>query len=165
MLWKFQTEAKIESSPVAIDDVAYFGGTDGRLFAIDVATGKVVWAYDTEGRINSSPSVWGNRICITTYAGSIFCLDRRDGTKLWSTYIRRDALQYESFYASASTDGERLYTMARTGKVVALDAKTGDVLWTQHVNALGLLDAGDRPRDDLRRRVRRGAARLQGDDR
>jgi outer membrane protein assembly factor BamB len=136
-LWKLQTEAKIESSPVAIDDTTYFGSTDGRLFALDVATGEVRWAYDTGGRINSSPSVWGNRICISTYAGSIFCLDRRDGSKLWSTYIRRDALQYESFYASASTDGERLYSMARTGKVVALDAETGEVLWTQHVNALG----------------------------
>ena len=34
-----------------------------------------------------------------------------DGTKLWSTYVKRDAFRYESFYASASTDGERLYTI------------------------------------------------------
>ena len=99
-------------------------------------TGRVRWAYDTGGRINSSPSIWGDRICITTYAGSIFCLDRRDGTKLWNTYVSRDAFRYESFYASASTDGERLYTVARTGKVVALDAATGDVVWTQNVGAL-----------------------------
>ena len=59
---------------------------------------------------------------MTTYAGSIFCLDRRTGRKLWSTYVKRDAFRYESFYASASTDGKRLYTIARSGKVVALDA-------------------------------------------
>jgi outer membrane protein assembly factor BamB len=97
----------------------------------------VRWAYDTGGRINSSPSLARGRICITTYAGSIFCLRKSDGTKLWSTYVKRDAFRYESFYASASTDGERLYTIARSGKIVALDAATGNVLWTDEVNSLG----------------------------
>ena len=95
------------------------------------------WAYDTGGRINSSPSLARGRICITTYAGSIFCLRQSNGTKLWSTYVKRDAFRYESFYASASTDGERLYTIARSGKIVALDAATGNVLWTDEVNSLG----------------------------
>ena len=87
--------------------------------------------------MNSSPSIWGNRLCVTTYAGSIFCLDRNTGRKLWSTYVKRDAFRYESFYASASTDGKRLYTIARSGKVVALDAATGDVLWTQQQGGYG----------------------------
>ena len=82
MLWQLRTGAKVESSPVAIDGTVYVGATDGRLFALDAASGQVRWAYDTGGRINSSPSVWGNRVCITTYAGSIFCLDRRDGTQV-----------------------------------------------------------------------------------
>ena len=136
-LWQLRLDAKVESSPVAVGDTAYFGATDGRLFAVAVATGRVRWAYDTGGRINASPSVWGDRICITTYAGSIFCLDRRDGTKLWATYVKRDAFRYESFYASPSTDGERLYTLSRAGKIVALSAETGAILWTQHVNSLG----------------------------
>ena len=40
-------------------DTVYFGATDGRLFAVDVETGRVRWAYNTGGRINSSPSIWG----------------------------------------------------------------------------------------------------------
>ena len=135
-VWRLETSAKVESSPVAIDGTAYFGATDGRLFAVDVETGRVRWAYNTGGRINSSPSIWGDRICITTYAGSIFCLRRSDGTKLWSTYVSRNSFQYESFYASASTDGRRLYTVARTGKVVALDATDGRIVWTQNTGAL-----------------------------
>ena len=135
-VWRLETSAKVESSPVAIDDTVYFGATDGRLFAVDVETGRVRWAYNTGGRINSSPSIWGDRICITTYAGSIFCLRRSDGTKLWSTYVSRNSFQYESFYASPSTDGRRLYTVARTGKVVALDASDGRIVWTQNTGAL-----------------------------
>ncbi|MBD0329312.1 MAG: PQQ-binding-like beta-propeller repeat protein [Thermoleophilia bacterium] len=137
-LWQLRIRgAKIESSPVVVGRVAYFGATDGRLFAVYTRTGRVRWAFDTGGRINSSPSLHGQRVCITTYAGSIFCLRRRDGRKLWSTYVRRDALRYESFYASASTDGRRLFTIARSGKVVALAARNGRVLWTHKLHSWG----------------------------
>ena len=37
--------------------------------------------------------------------------------------MKRDAFRYESFYASASTDGRRLYTIGRSGTIVALDAR------------------------------------------
>jgi outer membrane protein assembly factor BamB len=137
LLWRLHVDAKIESSPVAIGRVVYFGATDGRLFAVYVRTGNVKWAYDTGGRINSSPSISGNRIFISTYAGSIYALRASDGHKLWDKYLRRNVLQYESFYASPSTDGRRIFTIARSGKIYALNANTGHVIWTAHVGGLG----------------------------
>jgi outer membrane protein assembly factor BamB len=137
LLWRLHVDARIESSPVAIGRVVYFGATDGRLFAVYVRTGNVKWAYDTGGRINSSPSISGNRIFISTYAGSIFALRASDGHKLWDRYLRRNVLQYESFYASPSTDGRRVFTIARSGKIYALNANTGNVIWTAHVGGLG----------------------------
>jgi outer membrane protein assembly factor BamB len=136
-VWRVRTGAKVESSPVVVDETAYFGSTDGRVFAVNANTGAVRWAYDTGGRINSSPSIFGRRLCVSTYAGSVFCLDRRNGKKLWSTYVRRGFLGYESFYASASTDGPRLYTTSRTAKVVAFSGRTGRVLWTYQMGGLG----------------------------
>jgi eukaryotic-like serine/threonine-protein kinase len=136
-VWQIRTQAKVESSPAVVDGTAYFGATDGHLFAVNARTGRIRWAYDTGGRINASPSVLRDRVCISTYAGSIFCLRRSNGHKLWSTFVKRDAFRYESFYASPSTDGRRLYTIARSGKIVALSVASGRVLWTQHVNSLG----------------------------
>ena len=121
---------------MVVDETAYFGSTDGRVFAVNVNTGAVRWAYNTGGRINSSPSIFGKRLCVSTYAGSVFCLNRLNGRKYWSTYVKRDLLRYESFYASASTDGPRLYTTARSGKVVALSGRTGRVLWTHELGSL-----------------------------
>jgi outer membrane protein assembly factor BamB len=74
---------------------------------------------------------------VTTYAGGIFCLDRTSGRKLWSTYVKRDAFRYDSFYSSPSTDGRRLYTISRSGQIVALDARNGRVLWTHSVGGWG----------------------------
>ena len=137
VLWEVQTGGKVESSPVVVDGLAYFGSTDGRLFAVRSETGRVRWAYDTGGRINSSPSVYGRRVCISTYAGSVFCLNKDTGARLWSTYVSRDTFRNESFYATASTDGQRLYTVSRSGTVVALDARNGEVVWTSQVGGYG----------------------------
>jgi outer membrane protein assembly factor BamB len=106
------------------------GGSDGRLFALDVRTGKARWVFDVRGRISSSPSVVGNLVCITTYTGVIECLRRRGGMQAWSRSFRRDAFRYSSFYSSPSSDGTRVYAASREGEVVALDARTGATVWT-----------------------------------
>lgn len=136
-LWRVQTAGKVESSPVVVDGLVYFGSTDGRLFAVGSESGRVRWAYDTGGRINASPSLFGLRVCISTYAGSVVCVRKDTGEKLWVTYVKRDAFRYESFYSSASTDGERLYAVSRSGTVVALDAQTGQIVWKGHVGGYG----------------------------
>jgi len=137
-LWEIDLPgAKVESSAVVIGNTAYFGATDGRLFAVNVANGHIKWAYNTGGRINSSPSILGNKIFITTYAGSVLSLNRLNGRRNWITYVRRDFVHYESFYASASTDGQRLYTISRAGKVVALKVSDGSIVWTHELNTTG----------------------------
>ena len=132
-----QTAGKVESSPVVVDGTAFFGSHDGRLFAVRADNGQIRWAYQTGGRINASPSVFGGRVCVTTYAGSFVCLDRRTGEEEWTTYLKRDAFRYESFYASASSDGARLYSLSRAGTVYALDASSGRVVWRAGVGGLG----------------------------
>jgi outer membrane protein assembly factor BamB len=104
--------------------------------AIWLATGKPRWIYDLQGRISSRPSVVGNRVCITTYTGAVGCFSRRDGHKLWLNFYRRDAVQWEGFYASPSTDGSRIFTVALSGTVYALSVRDGHTLWTYHLNAL-----------------------------
>jgi putative inorganic carbon (hco3(-)) transporter len=147
VLWQVTTGGKVESSPVVVDGLVYFGSHDGRLFAVNASTGRIRWAYSTGGRINASPSVFGGRVCAGNYSGAILCLDKDTGRRIWITYVSRDAFRRESFYASASTDGERLYSVARSGRVVALNASNGDIVWTGHVGGLGYTTpavAGDR---------------------
>jgi outer membrane protein assembly factor BamB len=136
-LWRIHTGARVESSPAVVDDTAFIGNANGRVFAVDVARGRIRWAFDTGATINSSPMVHGGLVCVTNYAGAVFCLRKGNGQKVWSTYLKRDPFRYESFYASASTDGRRLYTIARSGRVVALSLATGKVDWSKHINAWG----------------------------
>lgn len=137
VIWRLELGANVESSPTVVDNLAYFADNSGRLYGVYWRTGRVKWAYQAGARMNSSPVVWGGRVCNTTYAGSVFCLNRTSGIELWTTHVSRDALRHESFYASASTDGQRLYTLARSGKVVALDLADGEVVWTARQGGYG----------------------------
>jgi eukaryotic-like serine/threonine-protein kinase len=136
-LWRLKIAAKVESSPLAVGRLVYFGATDGRLFCVYVRTGHIKWAYNTGGRINSSPSILGNSVFVTTYRGSIWRLNRDNGRKIWSRYLSRDFVRYESFYASASTDGKRLFTISRSGGVYALSTSDGHVIWRSTVHSWG----------------------------
>ena len=74
------TNAIVESSPAVVDGVAYFGATDGRLFAVDADTGRI--------RGRTTPAAGSTRPVACTrprvhhhLRRSIFCLRQRDGTK------------------------------------------------------------------------------------
>ena len=136
---QLRTNAKVESSPVVVDGIAYFGATDGT--AVRRRRGDGQRALGLRHRRPDQLEPVRRRATASasrrTRARSSAC-DSTNGHKLWSTYVKRDPFRYESFYASASTDGERLYTIARSGKIVALSAvDRRHVLWTHHVGSLG----------------------------
>ena len=132
-LWQLRTGVPMESSPVVVNNTVYVGASTGDLYALNVVTGKPRWVYDTGGRISSSPSVFRGRVCITTYSGLITCLYAGNGHRIWADLVRRDFLQYDSFYASASSDGRRVFTVSRAGQVLGIDAANGARIWTYHL--------------------------------
>ena len=130
-------QARSSRRPVVVDGTALLRVARRPAVRGALGHGRIRWAYQTGGRINASPSVFGGRVCVTTYAGSFVCLDRRTGEEEWTTYLKRDAFRYESFYASPSSDGARLYSLSRAGTVYALDASSGRVVWRAGVGGLG----------------------------
>ena len=158
---------KIESSPVAIGNTAYFG-VDRRppLRRRRPQTGHVRWAYQTGGRINASPSVWGNRDLHPDLRG-LDPLPQPAQRAQALDHVRAAATpsSYESFYASATTDGKTaLHDLAlRQGGRAVGDERARPL--DAPARRLRLLDAVDRLRARLRRRLRRRAARVQRGDR
>jgi outer membrane protein assembly factor BamB len=50
------------------------GSNDGKLYAFDVATGKVVFEFEAGGPLSASPSVASGRLVIGSQDGKLFCL-------------------------------------------------------------------------------------------
>jgi outer membrane protein assembly factor BamB len=42
-VWRFKTEGTIGTQPVVAQGVAFMGSDDGKLYAVEVATGAQIW--------------------------------------------------------------------------------------------------------------------------
>jgi outer membrane protein assembly factor BamB len=51
----------------------FFGSADGRLYAVDVASGKEVWKFEGGGSFTASPAVAAGRLVIGTDDGNLYC--------------------------------------------------------------------------------------------
>jgi outer membrane protein assembly factor BamB len=53
---------------------AYVGSSDGKLYGLDVATGKSVFEFEAGGPLTASPAIASGRLVIGSQDGKLFCL-------------------------------------------------------------------------------------------
>ena len=67
------------SSPTLVDEMLYFGGGDGALYALHRKTGKLLWKLQTEGRIRTSPAVDAGVVYVGSFDHHLYAVDARTG--------------------------------------------------------------------------------------
>lgn len=112
-----------ESSPLVAHGVVYAGDWNGRVWALDAATGQVRWTTDLHGAIKGSLALTGQRLFIGTYGGDVVSLDARTGRVLWRSG------GHSRIYSSPAVAYGRVYIGSLDGGVYAFGATTGDLLW------------------------------------
>ena len=75
MNWKFVAGNWVLSSPAVTDDAVYFGSNDGRVYAVDRATGAKLWDYLTGNKITSSPAVDDGMLFVGSEDGKFYAFD------------------------------------------------------------------------------------------
>jgi outer membrane protein assembly factor BamB len=131
--------------PVVAGGMLCFGSSaDGKIYALDAATGRESWSVFTGGPVRFAPAAWKDRLFAVSDDGHLYCLKTATGEVLWKYRAGPDA--------SKVLGNERLISRwpARGGPVVAddvvyfaagvwpsegvyvcaLEAATGKVLWT-----------------------------------
>jgi outer membrane protein assembly factor BamB len=126
--WLFPTELPLGHSPTVVGNVAYVGGMDHRLYAIDAITGALLWSYDGAGAgFDTNPLVLGSVV----YAGN------RDGymyAVYANTHPQKGQLAWKyktngSIHFSAASDGANIYFASDDSYAYALNAVTGALVW------------------------------------
>jgi outer membrane protein assembly factor BamB len=87
--WTFKTKARIDSSPVIVQNRVFFGSSDGNLYAVDLRTGRQIWRFEAGAPITASPAVGSERLVIGTEDGVIYCFGERrhwDETRMGPKY-------------------------------------------------------------------------------
>ncbi len=112
-----------DSSPTVAGDAVYVGGGDGKVYAVDLDTGRERWSHATGSRVRSSPAVGGGALFAGSFDGCIYCLDTSTGQERWK-HQTGDAVQ-----SSPALGGGLVYVGTRAEAVLALEAATGALKW------------------------------------
>lgn len=71
------------STPAVHDGLVVFGGSDGQLRAVDVASGVLQWSFTSDGNFASAPLIAGNVVYAGAMDETLYALDLASGEMLW----------------------------------------------------------------------------------
>ena len=129
-LWRFDTAA-VETSPLLVGKLLYFGSWDGTFYALNAGTGKVRWTFRASASITSSPAYDSGTVFAGTDDGHVLALDALTGKLLWEASAFSRFGRREYFYATPAVAYARVYIGNADGTVYAFGAKSGRLLWAR----------------------------------
>jgi outer membrane protein assembly factor BamB len=122
--WTHEAGEAVESSAAIAGGVAYVGVANGKLLALDLATGRRLWAYETGAEIGeSSPCVAGGLVYLGDLGGTVHAVSAQDGQRAW-TFKTRTEVKSSPVVAEG-----KVLVGSYDQNVYALDAKSGAQAW------------------------------------
>jgi len=123
-LWRFD-EARdqyIEGGAIN-EDIVVIGNSDGNVYALEIATGKLLWKLETGHRVWATPLIVDDTVYVGSMDRHMYALDLSDGTVLWE-------LETTGAFASAPVLHEGiLFIGAFDNRLYAIDAAEGTERW------------------------------------
>ncbi len=65
--------------------IAYFGSKDGKVYALDAATGAVVRTFTADGALPTSPTIARGRVYVTGANSRLYCINETTDKLIWSS--------------------------------------------------------------------------------
>ena len=129
-LWRFKAGV-IESSPLLVDRVLYFGTFDDKLYALDARTHRVRWTYKTGDNVKGGPAFSRGTVYFGSYDGKVYAVDARTGKLRWESEAQGGLRGAGNFYATPAVAYGRVFIGNTDGKVYAFGARTGKLIWSK----------------------------------
>ena len=131
--------------PIAAHGRIYFGSSaDGKIYALDAATGAEEWVFHTDAPVRFAPAVWRDRLFAVSDDGYLYCLKAETGALLWKQRGGPDGgmvlgngrmVARRPARGGPAIDGDVVYFAAGIWStegitVHAINAATGKSIWT-----------------------------------
>jgi outer membrane protein assembly factor BamB len=133
--WQQRAGGAISSKPL-LDETGgtvYYGADDGKLYAVEAASGEVRWSYATQGTISPAPTHTDGLLLFTSSEGRVYGLEAHSGKWRWQ-YERESPEGFTIHgYAGVLVHEGLAYTGFSDGMLVALKPATGEVVWTRYL--------------------------------
>lgn len=137
LAWEFKGQGPFGGEPLIDGGTVYAGCHDGRLYALDLATGALRWTYEAKEQLGTRPALVKGLVVVASLQDTVFAVDAASGA--WKWHHRRDLAEGFTIHGAASVEieGGRVFAAYSDGTVAAFDAASGQVRWQQHVAPAG----------------------------
>jgi outer membrane protein assembly factor BamB len=115
------------SDVVVAGERLYLGTHDGKVLALDAASGQRVWEFTCGDAVVAAPTVVGSNVYFGSYDHNVYGLDTGTGRLVW---------KYDTGAPVVSTPAVangRVIVGSRSYDLLGLDSETGDLLWKRYV--------------------------------
>jgi len=124
IIWEFETEKLITSSPKLDSDTVYFGSWDGNLYALNCLTGDIKWKYQTGWGIDSTPAVSNDMVYFGSLDNNFYGLNKKDGKLVWCFNCK------SAIHSNPVVYGEYVFFGCDDGRFYALNKTNGNYAWS-----------------------------------
>lgn len=139
LIWRQNLELRVHAAPALAADRVYVPLDDGRVMALEVATGTHVWTRRLGGPPNDMLAT-DDRLYVGSDDNYLYCLLASNGEVAWRWRTGADVI------GAPITDGARIYFVSRDNVLRALDRKSGAQRWKRALPGRptrGVVRAGD----------------------
>lgn len=151
--WRIETGGQISASPTTVDGTLYVGNNNGMLYAIEVATGKVLWTAHMPNPLMSAPLIYNDLVIVgegdPTSRGSspsqpemvgqgasaLAGFDRSTGSLRWRTTVSGSAMPTPAIINGTLIDHDG------AGWINALDPATGEMRYQHWLGSVASMSA------------------------
>lgn len=128
------------SRAAALPGLVFSAGKDGKLYAMDAATGAARWTFAAPTPIHASPLADGDAVFFLADDGWFYAVGAEDGRLRWRRFVGGDVREETHSYGHGyytrprqrgrpAADQARVYVTTGAGLVVALSRADGKVAW------------------------------------
>lgn len=142
LLWEFDVDGLgFDAGPIIAAGRVYAADHNGRVLALDLASGKQVWRVELDTGFVASPAYKDGTLFVGDYDGTLHALDAKDGQEKWrfETGMEIDA--------SPNFHTDKVLFTSQNGKLYSVHADSGKLAWEYETGdqlQCGATLAGDR---------------------
>jgi outer membrane protein assembly factor BamB len=122
------------------------GNADGRIYAMDIATGQKVWSFNLSKRgINVTVVVEDNTVFVShseenidsPVMGRLVAIDARGKGDITATHEKWRIDGFGAGFPSPAVEDGVLYHVDNSANLHAIDATSGEIRWTHNIGTVG----------------------------
>ncbi|MDR0659206.1 MAG: PQQ-binding-like beta-propeller repeat protein [Prevotellaceae bacterium] len=122
-VWQYQADGIIVAAATESQGKVVVGDETGRVYCLDLNTGKPIWTFKARNAVYSKPAIDGDRVVFGSCDSSVYCLNLTNGSKVW---------EYKTNHTVMGTpliNGKTVYIGGSDSCFRALDMKNGKLKW------------------------------------